>query len=210
MFFRDSGRRDERVAGRKRLEVPQIQRKERGASGGAGSGEVEGIVNGTAGQVFGNREIHRVLIFPGTERDEGEVIENGLPDETLDIRGKKSWLERQGGERGEELGKAVGRQVALDASLMDSPQAGKSDRMMGMLLEQCGHEDGGIEAGFHGSESAYFAAALLALSVDECADVPQGWRDFTGTHEYPVFLGDGRRGLHGPETDAIGFERDLQ
>lgn len=171
---------------------------------------MEGVINGPAGQVFGDREIDCVLIFPGAERDEGEVIENGFPDEPLDVGGEQTGLERQGGESGEELGKAVGRQVALDVSLMGRPQAGKGDRVMRMLLEQCGHEGGGIEAGFHGSESADFAAALLALSVDECADVPEGRRDFTRADEDSVLLGDGRRRLHGPQTDAIGFERDFQ
>jgi hypothetical protein len=75
---------------------------------------------------------------------------------------------------------------------MDRPQAGKGDRMMGMLLEQCGHKGGGVEAGFHGSESANLTAALVALSVQECADVPRGRRNFAGTDEDPVFLGDGR------------------
>jgi hypothetical protein len=171
---------------------------------------MEGVVNGPAGQVFGDRKIHGVLIFPGAEQDEGEVIENGFPDESMDIGGEKTGFKRQGGEGGEELGKAVGRQVALDASLMDRPQAGKDDRMMGMLLEQCGHEGGGVKAGFHSSESAHLTAALLALSVHECADIPCGRRDFTATDEDSFFLGDGRWGLHRPKTDAIGFEGDFQ
>jgi hypothetical protein len=171
---------------------------------------MEGVINGTAAQIFGDHQIHCVLIFPGAERDEDEVIQNGLSDETLDIGGGQTGLERQGRESGEELGEAVGRHMTLDGSLMDSPQAGKGDRVMGMLLEQCGNEGGGVEADFHGSESAKLTAALLALSFHECADVPNGRRDFAGTHEDPVFLGDGRRGLHGTKTDAIGFERDFE
>jgi len=171
---------------------------------------MEGVVNGPAGQVFGDRKIHGVLVFPGAERDEGEVVENGLTDESMDIGGEKPGFERQGGEGGEELGKAVGRQVALVASLMDRPQAGKGDRMMGMLLEQCGHEGGGVKAGLHTSESAHLTAALLSLSLHECADVPCGGRDFTATDEDSFFLGDRRWGVHGPKADAIGFERDFQ
>jgi hypothetical protein len=138
------------------------------------------------------------------------VIQNGFPDEALDIGGEKARLEKQGGESGEEFGKAVGRQVALDFSLMDGPQVGESDRMVRMLLEQSGHERRGVEAGFHGSESANLAAALFALGVDEGADIPHGRRDFAGTDEDPVFLGDGGRRLHGAKADAIGFKRDFQ
>jgi hypothetical protein len=107
--------------------VTEIQCIESGAAGGAGSGEVEGVVYRATGQVLGDCEIHGVLVFLCAERNECEVIQDGFPDEALDIGGEKTGLERKGSERGEEFGKAVGRHMALDSSRMDGPQKRKCD-----------------------------------------------------------------------------------
>lgn len=58
------------------------------------------------------------------------MIENGRPDEALDIRGKKPGLEWKGRERGEEFRKAVGPrfpspQVASKSPLSTDPNPPK-------------------------------------------------------------------------------------
>lgn len=106
----------------------------------------------------------------------------------LDVGRQQAGLQGQRGERREKLGQTVGGQVALDRSVMDSLQPGKSDRMVGMLLEQCRNERGSVETGIHDSESADFAAALVALPVDESANVPSGCRNFAGANKNAIFL----------------------
>lgn len=115
--------------------MPEVQGEKSIASGGAGTHEMQRVINGSAGQIFRHGEHHRVLIFPRSERDKREVVQYGVLDETLNVVRKQPGLQGQCGERRKKFGQTVGCQVPLNRSVMDSLQPGKGDGMVRMLLK---------------------------------------------------------------------------
>ena len=77
------------------------------------------------------------------------MTENGLLNEALDISRLQAGLQGQGREGGVEFGEAVGGDVALARALVDGLEAGKGDGVVRMLLEERGHQHGGVKTSFH-------------------------------------------------------------
>ena len=190
--------------------MPQIQGVECGATGAAGTRDVQGIVNGSAGEVLPDGELHGLVIFRSPKRYQREIRQDGLLDEAQDISRVESRLKWKGGKRGEKFGQAVRGEIPLRCAILHGLQAGKRDRVVRMLLEQRGDEGGCIKTNFHRSEASDFRAALIPLTFNEGSQIPCGRRDFTGANEDAIYLRERRCGDDGTKPDPIGFESDLQ
>ena len=73
--------------------MAEIEGVEIGAIGSAGTNEVQRIVDGSAAEAFGDRQVDGVLVVLRAEGDEREMAEDGLLNKALNIGWVKSGLQ---------------------------------------------------------------------------------------------------------------------
>lgn len=190
--------------------MAEVERVKGGAAGTAGTHEVERVVNGSAGEVLCHRQLDGVAIVVCAQRNQGEMGENALPDDALDVGRWQARLERQRGKRGKEFGEAVGGQVALQRPILRCLQTGEGDGVVRVLLEQSRNESGSVKTDFHTSKTADFPGALVSLYVQKRSEIPNGRGNGTGADENATFLGKGRRRSDRTQTNPGGFNGDFQ
>lgn len=190
--------------------MAQVERVERGATGAECSDEMKGIVNGSAGKVACHSQLDGVAVVVGTKWNQHEMVEDGLPNDELDVGWKQSGFEWHRGERGEEFGQAVGGEVSLECALFDGLETRKGEGVMGVLLEQRRDENGGIKAGFHRSKAADLGAAQVSLLFEKRADIPDRWRNLAGADENSTFLGENWCLTRRAKTNAVSLNGDFQ
>ena len=100
--------------------------------------------------------------------------------------------------------------MALHRPRLHGLETRKGDGVVGVLHEQSRNQCGGIKADFHTSKAADFRAAQVSLFIQKRPDIPDGWRDSTGTDKNAAFLGEGRCRACRSQAYAVGFNGNFQ
>lgn len=110
---------------------------------------MQGVVDGPAGQISSDRQLHGVMIMVGAQWNEDKMPKYALTNDTLSLRWKQTRLERQSGERSEKFSQTMSRQMPLHRTFYHLFEPRKSNGMMGVLLKQRRDKSRSIETNFH-------------------------------------------------------------
>ena len=134
--------------------MAEVQGVKSGAARCACSHQMKGVIDRPAGQILRGGEVKGILIFRRTERNQCEMFQDGGVDQAAGIGGKQPGFDREGGQGGEKFGQGVRGEMSLRAAFPGCPKMREGGAVVRVLLEECCHQHGGIEANLHSADTS--------------------------------------------------------